>query len=216
MPTKPMDITNHKYGRLTAIRYLESRNKNAYWLFKCDCGNEKVTSTHSVRSGNTLSCGCIHREQLVERNHKHGLRSIPEYSIWLVMKDRCLNKENKDFHHYGGRGITIHQSWIDSFEQFYKDVGPRPGKGFTIDRTENSKGYEPGNCKWVTQKEQCRNKRNNRYIEMNGEIKSLAEWVEIHNVDYGSVHRRLSKGMSLEDAIRESVNVVKRPRRRSC
>ena len=87
------------------------------------------------------------------------LYKLPENRIWAVMIQRCHNPKNTVFAYYGGSGITVCQKWRDSFEAFLSDVGPRPSDKHSIDRIDNSKGYEPGNCKWSTREEQAANKR---------------------------------------------------------
>lgn len=88
----------------------------------------------------------------------HCLSRTPVYEVWKAMKQRCHNPKNKDYRHYGGRGIVVCQRWRESFPAFLADMGPRP-TGYTLERRENSKGYEPGNCYWATWKEQVKNKR---------------------------------------------------------
>lgn len=95
-------------------------------------------------------------------NFKHGHGSVrrghsPAYDSWANMKQRCLNPNNKDYKYYGGRGIEIDPDWLN-FEEFLRDMGERP-LGFTLDRIDNNWHYEPGNCRWITQAEQNKNRR---------------------------------------------------------
>lgn len=91
---------------------------------------------------------------------KNGKRSKPwpEYSVWLMMKNRCLNKKSKDYSYYGGRGISISKSWVNDFSQFIKDMGRCP-RGLTLERVNNNGNYEPENCCWVSRKAQSQNRR---------------------------------------------------------
>ncbi len=124
--------------------------------------------------------------KLVSKNGKNQ-----EYDIWSAMIQRCHNPNSTGYLRYGGRGIFVCQRWRDSFNDFLADVGPRPGKGYSLDRIDNSKGYEPGNVRWATQKEQGRNTRTNRLLAFRGEVKSAAEWAEITGLTYSAIQRRL-------------------------
>jgi hypothetical protein len=116
----------------------------------------------------------------------------PEHKTWLSMKNRCLNPNDTRFADYGGRGITICDKWENSFETFYADMGPRP-EGCSIDRIDVDGDYEPSNCRWATDTEQRRNKRNNHLITHKGETKTLAEWSEITNIKYATLKIRINK-----------------------
>lgn len=92
----------------------------------------------------------------------HGMTNTSEYRSWHHMKGRCLNPKDYDYKNYGGRGIDICQDWVDSFESFYKDMGPKPSRNHSLERIDNSKGYNKENCKWATRKEQNNNQRKRR------------------------------------------------------
>lgn len=130
-------------------------------LCECDCGNRKVIREYNVIKNITKSCGCLQKEQLSNRFKKHDMTKTTEYTAWINMKYRCYNKKSLNYDNYGGRGIIVSGEWKDDFIQFYKDIGERPSKKHSIDRLDNDGDYTKDNCKWATQKEQCRNKRNN-------------------------------------------------------
>lgn len=141
-------------GRLVAV---SQRNPGEPRVqCRCDCGTEHNIS--SKEWGKTMSCGCLRRERNRERNTTHGLSKSPEYRIWNHMRERCSNPTDRFWKDYGGRGITVCERWQD-FALFYADMGPRPSDSHSIDRTDNDRGYEPDNCRWVTAKEQAANRR---------------------------------------------------------
>jgi len=109
------------------------------------------------------------------------------------MKSRCLDPGNKDYPKWGGAGITIHQEWIDSFEAFYRDVGPRP-PGTSIDRINPEFGYHPGNVRWATPVEQARNRRDIVVVDTPHGRMPLVEYAEIVGITKGAAHMRLKRG----------------------
>lgn len=116
------------------------------------------------------------------------------------MNRRCLNPRDRCYKNYGGRGITVCERWRNSFEAFYEDMGPRP-KGASLDRTDNSKGYEPNNCRWATQAEQSRNKRTNRMITAFAKTMCLSDWAEEVGIPLGTLRYRLASGWPAERAL---------------
>lgn len=142
------------------------------------------------------------RSALQRHPQRHGLRSQPEYQIWLQMKARCHNRRNKAYRHYGRRGIKVCKRWRESFAAFYADVGPRPTSGHLIERRNNSRGYEPGNCYWATRAEQSRNKRNNVWIEFDGKRMVRRDWEKHLGMRKGTLSQRLiSYGWTVERAL---------------
>jgi hypothetical protein len=137
----------------TILKEAERLNYKKRVVAQCECGVIKTIDYYSLKNGLTKSCGCDKKPNL-----KHSLSKSREYNSWNGMKIRCNNTNHKQYKDYGGRGITVCPEWLNSFEQFYKDMGPRP-IGKTLDRINNNKGYEPSNCKWSTYSEQAKNKR---------------------------------------------------------
>jgi len=117
------------------------------------------------------------------------------------MKARCLDKNDKDYPRWGGRGIKICQALQDSFVQFYKDMGERP-HGHTIDRVDNEGDYEPENCRWAKQKTQSNNTRKNYYVEFKGRVQTAKQWAEeLQIVEYKTMLYRLRTGWDTEAAM---------------
>lgn len=155
-----VDVTGQTFTRLTAIgRAGTAPDGKALWTFRCVCGNEIVRDAVRVRAGMVKSCGCLKHDSTANGNFKHGMQGSLEYKRWESIKQRCTNPKNPSYHNYGGRGITMCPEWMESFEAFYDAVGPCPGKGLSLDRVDNNKGYEIGNVKWSTHSEQMLNRR---------------------------------------------------------
>jgi hypothetical protein len=123
----------------------------------CDCGNTKIVHLANLKTNKSKSCGCLRREILLNANLTHGSTESKEYRAWESMKDRCTNPNCPKYKYYGGRGIKICETWLNSFESFLKDVGNAPGNDFSIDRIDNEKNYTPDNVRWADKKQQANN-----------------------------------------------------------
>lgn len=130
----------------------------------------------------------------------HGMSHTPVYCVWSAMLDRCRNPRSKFFKYYGGRGITVCERWRESFENFYADMGPRP-QGGTLERKKIHEGYNPENCAWVSHTRQQRNRRDSRFITINGERKHLYDWAEKIGTPPQTIAARLAKGLPAELAV---------------
>lgn len=185
-----IDLTGLRVGRLLVISYSESNDGRKAWVCHCDCGTKVDIRGVNLRSGKTKSCGCFKADRMAEGlGKKHGMHLTRTYKTWHSMLERCRNPSATSYKDYGGRGITVCREWYQ-FERFYSDMGERPD-GMTLDRIENSRGYEPGNCKWSTPSEQQNNRRNNvTYLIGDREFTSL-QLSEICGANYHTIRRKI-------------------------
>ena len=151
------DITGMRFGHLTVIQRMPSNSQGrSMWLYRCDCGKESMTQGKLLKNGHTKSCGC----QRGNRETKYGARAkqIPEYAVWMNMKERCRNPNKAAYKYYGARGIIFCERW-ESFENFLADMGPRPSPQHVLDRIEVNGNYEPTNCRWLSKEKSAGNRR---------------------------------------------------------
>lgn len=201
---KPIEVGD-EHGRLTAVRYSHhDKHRAANWLFKCECGSDYIARPDQVRRGVIVSCGCYREEKAAERTsarathgHSSNGKLSSEYNSWRNMRDRCDNPANEMFQNYGGRGIKVCERWDNSFENFLADMGPKqPGQ--TVDRIEVNGNYEPGNCRWLSHKDQMRNMRTNRIVTYQGREMTLAEACELSGLPRSRLAARLRAGWSMD------------------
>ena len=186
-------LLGKQFGNLTPIRDItEYGSGRTRWICKCTCGNFYEASSQALKNGKANSCGCLTFDKQSIASTSHGMAGTPEYLTWGGMKQRCLNPKNDRYSSYGGRGITVCDSWL-VFDNFYADMGSRP-EGKTIDRKDNDKGYSLENCRWATPKEQQNNTRSSINILYKGVTKTLTQWCEELNLSYIMVSTRLARG----------------------
>lgn len=186
------DLTGRSFGKWTVLNYAGS----ARWQCKCECGTERLLNNGDLKQGKTTNCGCS----------KHRRSRTAEHNIWKTITQRCCNPHSTGYKSYGSQGITMCDAWRNSFVQFMEDMGERPSPRHQIDRIDNTKGYFPENCRWVTPKEQQRNRRNNVLLTVDGETKCIAEWCELYGIKFATLHRRVANyGWSHEAAVKTPV-----------
>lgn len=204
-----------KFGRLTVIKIIPrviGIQKRV--LCVCECGNKtKSLSAHSVMSGGSKSCGCYKKDVAIIRgknSRKHGMCFSKEYSIWKMMKTRCLQKTHARYKSYGAVGITVCHRWL-KFENFFEDMGNCPTKKHTLDRKNGKLGYSKYNCRWATSAEQNRNRSSNHWITFKGEKLCLMDWSLRCGIEFHTLGARIKRGWDFERAITQKV-FTRRPR----
>lgn len=137
---------------------------------------------------------------MLDKRVRHGMYGTRIYGIWAAMKARCGNPNYTEYELYGGRGVKVCEEWIDfmNFHEWAKISGY--SDDLSIDRINNDGNYEPSNCKWSTPKEQANNRRSNRMISYKGKTMNLKEWASALGMGYRSLHKRINKGWSVEEA----------------
>lgn len=145
-------IKDRKGNRVHKLLVISLHSTNPVrWNCLCDCGNTKVIRGSNLSTKQTKSCGCL------DGGVTHGMKHTKIYNVWAAMIQRCSNPNNKDYTHYGGRGITVCERWL-KFENFYTDMGDIPTR-LELDRIDNNSGYSKDNCRWVTHQDNLLNRR---------------------------------------------------------
>jgi hypothetical protein len=206
---KPVDMVGWKSEYLavigTAPIVIPGSKQGVYWLVRCSfCGESRELPGTMLRAGKFRSCGCSKFSQNASLALRHGMSNNPEYGAWRAMRARCSNPKLKCYHNYGGRGIQVCAEWAESFEAFYRHIGPRPSPRHSLDRIDNSRGYEPGNVRWALPMQQNRNSRRNLLVEYGGRTLTLIEWAELTGINYYTIMSRIyDLGWSVERALTE-------------
>ena len=184
----------------------DRKRARRFGLYKCECGKEKVIVMYNVNNGHVKSCGCA---QLYNGAITHGLRKHPLYSVWCNIKARCSDANRPDYERYGGRGVRICDEWENNFKAFYDwCISNGWERGMEVDKDIKSISlgipailYSPDFCSIVSRIKNNNNKRNIRYITINGITKNITEWTKVYDINISTVYSRISKGWSEESAI---------------
>lgn len=196
-----VDMTAQPFGSLVVQHFVGIAGKgNAYWCCLCFCHQGAIVSGTNLRQGKTKSCGCATNILKTRQFTTHGMSRRREYRVWADMLNRCNNPSLPNYKNYGGRGITICDSWRESFEAFYADMGDRP-LGLTLERENNELGYCKENCVWATTKTQHSNKRTNHWLTFNNETLTMTQWSEKVGIELMTIQLRLKRGWSIERAL---------------
>lgn len=199
---KIINLIGQKFGRLEVVSKDGSKQGRVYWNCRCECGNDTTASTTQLKSGNTKSCGCLRSESMSESSRTHGLSKTRFYRIWINMKRRCYDEKDNQYHNYGGRGIKVSEEWL-TFENFMNDMynsyiefEKEHGKNSaSLDRLDSDKDYNKDNCRWATDLEQARNRKDNISVVVDGvEYATLSELAEAYNISKILVWSRYRSG----------------------
>lgn len=203
-----IDLTGQRFGRLEVLERAENRCGRTCWKCRCECGTIKDIPAKTLRNGTAQSCGCLQKERASIARSTHRMRHTRLYGVWVGMRNRCSDPDNIGYHLYGGRGIEVCPEWRDSFEVF-RDWAIENGyqEGLTIDRIDTDGPYSPENCRWITQKQQQNNRRNNKHLVLNGENHTMSEWAEITGIKVATIHARLKRGWSVDRTLTEAVKI---------
>lgn len=182
------------FGRLTVIDFYKTDScGHSLWLCECSCGNQVIVTGTNLKRGVTTSCGCKRNEIAVDRLKTHGMYGTRLYHSWAGMMRRCNNPNDRLYHRYGGRGISICDEWKD-FAKFSKwAVENGYSDDLTIDRINNDKGYYPENCRWTNRITQSNNTSQNHRITYNNITKTIAEWSRVFELSYNTLYRHVMK-----------------------
>lgn len=189
------DLTGRRFNSLTVIRRAPNDKRGKpRWVCKCDCGTETTYAARDLKRGNLYSCGCQRSRRISEKNKTHGMSRHPAWAVWHSMKQRCMDPNHKAWKNYGGRGITVCGRWAESFEAFWEDMGPTYQPGLEIDRIDNNRGYEPGNCRWTTRKVNARNRRTNILVTTEYGTTTVSELAELTGIGETTLLYRIQHG----------------------
>lgn len=201
------NLIGFKNGRLTVLEITNEKSGNdVVWKCLCSCGNiTKVAGNHlTSKIINTKSCGCLAKEITKRIMTTHGMHKTPTYRTWVRMIERCYKPNSTGFEYYGGRGIYVCDHWLESFENFYVDMGPRP-IGKSLDRIDTNGNYTLNNCKWSSTFEQANNRRNNVIINHEGQIYTRGQLAKKYNIPTSILTDRLKRNWTLDDALKKPI-----------
>jgi hypothetical protein len=196
-----------KFGRWTVVtpNCFSDQRYNKMSLCQCECGTVRHVKSYSLRKGLSRSCGCLCADRTRQLGNslkqENPVSRRPEHYAWVNMIHRCTSPNSRVFCHYGGRGISVCGEWMESFDTFLSDVGPRPSKEHSLDRIDVNGNYEPGNVRWATVDEQAKNRRSTHLVTKGNLTKSVAEWCRDLGISPHKAYYRLKRGMTPYEAI---------------
>lgn len=193
-----------KYVRWTVLEKAPSIKhgnvSRSAWYCRCECGTTRAVSSSDLKSARSRSCGCLQKEEVGKRATKHGMIGHPAYRAWNNAVQRCCNPDNPGYAEYGARGIKMSEEWRADFANFWRDMGPSWSSRGTLDRIDVNRGYEPGNCRWASPKEQANNRRTNIMVDgPGGVMMTVTQAAEAYGVNRLTVYSRIKNGWPESD-----------------
>lgn len=200
LPVKTKNRAGERHFNIVIIGAASDRiTRRLYWIYQCDCGTVERVETKAL-SKKKKCPKCAHLDQtakVTKHGHAKEKQRSSLYNTWLSMKKRCSNPADSSYPHYGGRGIKVCDRWLN-FENFYRDMHPKPSPSHQINRINNNGNYEPSNVNWVTPAENSNNRRSSVILSWQGKTLTLAEWAIEVNLPYSALKQRYKKGWSIE------------------
>lgn len=189
------DLSGKSFGYFIAL--CRDPNNSYNYFCKCKCGVVKSVPYSHLKTGRIVSCGC-------KRGRCNGLSKTKVYRAWTAIRQRCYNPNNISYPNYGAKGVVVCDRWLQSFNNFFEDVGLPPTNQHSLDRYPNTSGnYEPTNFRWATDTEQAQNRTTNKFVDYNGETLCLYEAARKYGVvEPGVFVRRLRLGWGIEKALK--------------
>lgn len=187
-------IEGRRFGLWTVIVFYDIYKYASRYIVECDYGTIKTVALASLLTGLSRSCGCRKAEIVGNSRRTHGMRQIREYYIWSTMVQRMTNPKNHKYYKYGGTDLDIDPRWLESFENFYEDMGMCPLDKKSIGRIDNKRGYWKDNCRWENDIEQANNRNDNVIIEHQGMKRTIAEWGRILKENVKFFYARKKRG----------------------
>lgn len=190
-----------RFDKLVVVERLGTDGRKRKVLVRCDCGADKVVSECDLRAGTAKSCGCLRQARMRELNRSHGESRSPLHKTWTVMWERTRTRLLGQ--HYARPILPVAPEWrqYEVFRDYVLEhLGERP-KGYSLDRIDNDRGYEPGNIRWASPRGQARNRSTNHVIEIDGVSRCIAEWAEHAGIHPMVIHARRRRGWSDRDAV---------------
>lgn len=214
---KAYDLTGKRFGKLVAVKYMYSDTKTSgkgrgrYWLCKCDCGGEKITSASHLMRGVCTSCGCSLQENIKkaqEANVTHGMTiGKPKrlYYCYRAMLGRCKYEPN-----WVNKGIKVCDEWVQSPQSFFEwALSHGYQDNLTLDRINVYGNYEPSNCRWITKTEQQHNKTTNHYLTINGVTRTASQWSKATGISSATILKRVEHGYTEEELIKPTGTIYR-------